>query len=168
MTPKFMAIYQGINLYCVEQLNMCLDDVKEWMSTNKLKLNQDKTEFIVFGSKRQRDKLKAYFPTTTLGSPLCLDESVKNLAVWFDSDFSFSKHVQNARKSCFVQLCDSRHVKWFLTHGASEFVANALVSSQWVIVTHFSRVSLRLIFVNYFESKIVQLNSYQIPVDILV
>ena len=58
---------------------MCLDDVKEWMSTSKLKLNPDKTGFIVLGSKRQRDKLKAYFPTTIFGSPLYPAESVKNL-----------------------------------------------------------------------------------------
>ena len=34
-----------------EKLNRCLDDVKEWMSTSKLKLNPDKTEFIIFGSR---------------------------------------------------------------------------------------------------------------------
>ena len=51
------------------------------MSVSKLKLNPEKTEFIEAGSKRQRDKLKAYFPTTILGSPLCPAESVKNLGV---------------------------------------------------------------------------------------
>ena len=51
------------------------------MSASKLKLNTDKTEFIVFGSKRQRDKLKAYSTYTILGSPLCPAESVKNLGV---------------------------------------------------------------------------------------
>ena len=54
-----------------EQLNRCLNDVKEWMSTSKLKLNPDKTEFIIFGSKRQRDKVKVFFPIDILGSPLC-------------------------------------------------------------------------------------------------
>ena len=54
-----------------EQLNRCLNYVKEWMSTSKLKLNPDKTEFIIFGSKRQRDKFKACFPIDILGSPLC-------------------------------------------------------------------------------------------------
>ena len=44
-----------------EQLNRCLDDAKEWMSTSKLKLNPDKNEFIVVGSERQRDKLKASY-----------------------------------------------------------------------------------------------------------
>ena len=98
------------------------------MSTSKLKLNPDKTEFIVFGSKRQRDKLKACFPIDILGSPLCSVDSVRNLGVWFDSDFSLSKHVQNVCKSCFVKLRNFRHVKRFLTHDASVLVANALVS----------------------------------------
>ena len=89
------------------------------MSASKLKLNPDTTEFIIFASKRQRDKLKAYFPSTILGSPLCPAEWVKNLGVWFDSDFSLSKHVQNVCKSCFVQLHDFRHVRRFLTRDAS-------------------------------------------------
>ena len=113
-----------------EKLNRYLDDVKEWMSASKLKLNLDKTEFIVFGSKRQSDKLKVYFPSTILGSPLCPAEWVKNLGVWFNSDLSLSKHVQNVCKSCFAHVCDFRHVRRFLTHDASELVANALVSSR--------------------------------------
>ena len=74
--------------------------------------------------------MKACFPTTISGSPLCPAESVKNLAVSFDSDFSLSKHVQNVSKSCFVQRHDFRHVRRFLTHDASVLVANALVISQ--------------------------------------
>ena len=113
-----------------EQLNRCLDDIKEWMSTSKIKLNPEKTEFIIFGLKRQRDKLNACFPIDILGSPLCPVDSVKNLQVWFDSDFSLSKYVQNVCKSCFVKLHDFRHVVQFLTHDASALVTNALVSSR--------------------------------------
>ena len=113
-----------------EQLNRCLNDFTEWMSTSKLKLNPDKTEFIIFGSKRQRDKLKTCFPIDIMDSPLCLVDSVRNLGVWFLSDFSLSKYVQNVCKSCFVKLCDFRHVRRFLTHDVSVLVANALVSSR--------------------------------------
>ena len=113
-----------------ENLNRCLDDIKEWMSASKLKLNPEKTEFIVFGSKIQWDKLEVHFPSTILGSHLCPAEWVKNLGVWFDSDFSLSKHVQNVCKSCFAQLHDFRHVRRFLNHDTSVLVANALVSSR--------------------------------------
>ena len=110
-----------------EQLNRCLDYVKEWMSTSKLKLNPNKTGFIFFGLKRQRDKLKACFDI--LGTQICPTDSVKNLVVWLTSDFSLSRHVQNVCKSCFMKFRDFRQVRWFLTHDVSVVLGNALVSS---------------------------------------
>ena len=57
---------------------------------SKLKLNPEKTEFIVFGSKAQRQKISSYFPVSILGSLLCPVDSVRNLGVWFDADFYVS------------------------------------------------------------------------------
>ena len=60
--------------------------------------------------------------------------------MWFDSDFSLSKHVHNVFKSGFMQLCDLRHIRWFLTHDASKFVANAPVSNRldkWNSLLHY-------------------------------
>ena len=73
--------------------------------------------------------MKACFPIDILGNSLCPADSVKNLGVLFNSDFSLSKHVQKACKSCFVKLRDFRHVRRFLTHDVSVLVANAVVSS---------------------------------------
>ena len=98
------------------------------MSASKLKLNPDKTEFILFGSKKQRERLNACFPIDILSNPL--HPSVRNLGVWFDSDFSFSKHVQNVCKGCFSQLRDFRNIRQFLTQDAAVSVANAFVSSR--------------------------------------
>ena len=113
-----------------DKLNRCLQDIKEWMSASKLKLNPDKTEFILFGSKKQRERLNVCFPIDILGNPLHPTRSVRNLGVWFDSDFSFSKHVQNVCKSCFIQLRDFRNIRQFLTRDAAVLVANAFVSSR--------------------------------------
>ena len=73
--------------------------------------------------------MKACFPIDILRYPLCPAESVKNLGVWFDSDFSLFKHVQSVWKRCLVQFCDFRHVRRFLTYDGPILVANALVSS---------------------------------------
>ena len=70
------------------------------------------------------------FPIDILGNPLHRTKAVRNLGVWFDSDFSFSKHVQNVCKSCFIQLRDFRNIRQFLTHDAAVSVANAFVSSR--------------------------------------
>ena len=45
----------------LEQLHKCVDDVKAWMSTSKLKANHYRTEFIIFGLKSQKEKFKACF-----------------------------------------------------------------------------------------------------------
>ena len=50
--------------------------------------------------------------------------------MWFDSDFSFSKHIQNVCKSCFIQLRDFRNIRQVLTQDAAVSVANAFVSSR--------------------------------------
>ena len=150
-----------------DKLNRCLQDVKEWMLASKLKLNPNKTEFILFGSKKQRERLNVCFPIDILGNPLHPTKSVRNLGVWFDSDFSFSKHVQNVCKSCFIQLRDFRNIKQFLTHDAAVWVANALLVVGWTTVTHFSGLSPNSIFTDYSLSKIVQLELLQIRVNIL-
>ena len=97
------------------------------MSTSKLRLNPDKTDFIVFGSKTQRDKLKACFSIDILGSPICPDESVKNLGTWFCFPV---QTCSECLQKFFVQLCDFRHVRQFLTYDVSVLVANALVSNR--------------------------------------
>ena len=112
-TYNFMSICHSCSA-AFDKLNTCLQDVKEWMSASKLKLNSDKTEFILFGSKKQRERLNACFPIDILGNPLHPTKSVRNLGVWFDSGFSFSKHVQNVCKSCFSQLRDFRNIRQFL------------------------------------------------------
>ena len=140
------------------------------MSASKLKLNPDKTEFIyeLFGSKKQRERLNACFLIDILGNPLHPTESVRNLGVWFDSDFSFSKHVQNVIcKGCFSQLRDFRNIRQFLTQDAAVSVANALLVVGWTTVTHFSGVSLKSIFIDYSLSKIVLLELLQICVNTL-
>ena len=60
------------------------------MSASKLKLNPDKTEFMLFGSKKQRESLNVCFPIYILGNPLHPTKSVTNLGLWFDSDFSLN------------------------------------------------------------------------------
>ena len=100
------------------------------MLARKLKLNPDKTEFILFGSKKQRERLNACFPIDILGNPLHPTKSVRNLGVWFDSDFPFFKHFHNVYKGWFSQLRDFRNIRQSLTQDAAVSFANDFVSSR--------------------------------------
>ena len=65
----------------LDKLSRCLEDVKRWLSTNTLKLNPDKTEFIVFGSKSQREKLNHSVPVNIVGNLISPVDAVRNLGV---------------------------------------------------------------------------------------
>ena len=115
--------------HAFDRLKSYLDDVKKWLSANKLKLNPDKTEFIIFGTKQQREKLNKSIPVNILGTLLSPVGVVRNLGVWFDSDFSFSRHVQIMCKSCFAHIRDLKRLRGYLTDHAVLMAVDALVES---------------------------------------
>ena len=100
------------------------------MALCKLKLNPDKTEFIVFGSKVQLQKLSSYFPVNILGSLLHPADIVTNPGVWFDADFYLSEHVKKTCKAYFLQKSDLCRIKQYLTQEVAVLAVNALVSSR--------------------------------------
>ena len=57
-------------------VQQCLQDVSDWMIASKLKLNPDKTEFILIGTKA-RDKFKKYFPTKLLDRDVTPTDSAR-------------------------------------------------------------------------------------------
>ena len=62
------------------------------MIAGKLKLNPDKTEFILVGTKSQREKFKKYFLTKLLDQDVTPINLAQNPGVEFDKDFNFVKH----------------------------------------------------------------------------
>ena len=51
-----VSFASGDSTEALDGLQSCLASVQSWISTNKLKLNQDKTEFLLIGNERQRSK----------------------------------------------------------------------------------------------------------------
>ena len=70
---------QFIFATAIATIQTCLTDVQSWMKTNKLKLNPDKTEFILLGNKSQRERLAACFAVDILGSVISPSDKVRDL-----------------------------------------------------------------------------------------
>jgi len=100
------------------------------MAENRLKLNPDKTEFIVFGKQSDKSELSKFFPVNLLGSDLSPAEKVRNLGVIFDSEFSFSDHISSLKKSCLYHMRDLSRIRRHLSTSMATTLANALVSSR--------------------------------------
>ena len=68
----------------LEKLQHCLMGVSAWMTGSKLKLNPSKTEFLLIGTKLQREKFLNNSPCLILGEDTNPSTSAKNLGVVFD------------------------------------------------------------------------------------
>ena len=111
-------------------VQQCLQDVSDWMIASKLKLNPDKTELILIGTKAQRDKFKKYFPTKLLDQDVTSTDSARNLGVEFDKDFKFKKHISKVCQSCYYHIRDFCHLRRCLTAAVTKTIPISLVSSK--------------------------------------
>ena len=100
------------------------------MSANKLKLNPEKTELILIGSKSNRKQLLPHFLINILGNQVSPAQSIRNLGVVIDSNFPFSDHVSQVIKSTRVHARELYRICPLLDLNTSVLLANALVSSR--------------------------------------
>ena len=100
------------------------------MFTIKLKLNPDKTKFILISSKNNRKQLLPHFPINIIGNQVSPTQNVQNLRVVFDFYFTLSHHVSQVIKSTRVHARDLYRICPLLDLKTSVLLANALVSSR--------------------------------------
>ncbi len=71
-------------LSAVTVLENCIDYIKTWMLSDKLKLNDGKTDFFIIGTRQQLEKVN--FDTFRIGdSYVTASSEAKDLGFWFDS-----------------------------------------------------------------------------------
>ena len=112
-----------------ERLKACLSDISAWMSSNLLKLNQDKTELIVFAPKnrvKQMLDFKLPFDGTILSDANC----AKNLGIFFDKTLSMEQQVSAVPKSCYHQIRNIGHIRSYITENACKTLVCSLVTSR--------------------------------------
>jgi hypothetical protein len=94
----------------VERLSACVGDVASWMSSNRLQLNSDKTEFMWCSTVRRQGSLPTY-SLSFCGTNVAPSSSVRNLGFYIESDLTMRRHVDITVARCFgapsVEECTS-------------------------------------------------------------
>ena len=113
----------------IRNLEACCQQIKLWMLRNRLKLNEDKTEAIVFGPK---EKIKSIgLDSIQVGeATIELSGKVRNLGLILDNELSMTEHITHVVKSCYFHLRRLGKIRKFLTKEAANAIAIALVSSR--------------------------------------
>ena len=111
-------------------LEKCLCDISVWMSQNKLKLNNDKTEIILFGSKKHLAELNIKSLSVAGTDVSVASEPVRNLGAMFDSLLIMAPHVKSVVKKSSFHLRNIGKARRVLTEDATKTVMQSLVMSR--------------------------------------
>ena len=103
----------------------CIAEVKIWMTGNKLKLNDEKTDFILI-SKNHVEKIKIHVNENNIES----SSTVRNLGVCFDSEMSMSAHVSMLCRNMYFQLRKIGTIRSCLNENVTKTLVTSLVLSK--------------------------------------
>ena len=85
------------------RLTTCLAEIRQWMVMNFVKLNDDKTEYLVISSPHMRNKIapRNVHVGSVSGTP---SENARNLGVFFDQCMKMDKHISKVCQATYYQL----------------------------------------------------------------
>jgi hypothetical protein len=110
-------------------LECCVQDVRVWMRLNWLKLNDGKTELMVFSTMHMQERHKDV--TLRIGETDVENRHpVKNLGVLEDPALTMTNQVHAVCKSAFYQLRNIARIRCYLTDTAAKTLVHALVMSR--------------------------------------
>ena len=99
------------------------------MAQNMLKLNDDKTQLMTFGSKRQLTNLHDI--TLRVGDMnIAPSVQVRNLGVQYDSSLTMEKHVNAVCRVARMHLRNISRIRAYLTIDATRSLVNPTVTSR--------------------------------------
>ena len=97
----------------MKSIENCIGDITNWMMTNKLKLNPDKTEMLPIA---QQSKLSTLESKSALiaGTQIEFTSSARDLGVQVDNTLSMDKHISTVCKSAYFELRRISQMKSYL------------------------------------------------------
>ena len=113
----------------LKAIETCIAEVRAWMITHRLKINDSKTEFLIIGSRQQLSKVS--IDSITIGaSSVQPVSSVRNLGAWFDENLSMTTHVGKVCSKAFRGLYSIKQIRKYLSQDATKVLIHAFVTSH--------------------------------------
>ena len=109
-------------------LDNCISDIRSWMITNKLKINDSKTEFLLITS--PRSKFTKDIQITIGQSNISPSSTCKSLGVMLDDHFAMDAHISNICRSTHFHIRNIGAIRDLLTPSAAAQLVHSLVTSR--------------------------------------
>ena len=111
------------------RMESCIDDIRNWMLNDKLKLDDDKTEFLIIGASQQLAKVT--ISSLRVGnSAITPVSSAMNLDSWFDAKLTMATHITRTCNSASYYLYNLRRIRKYLSKENTKSLVHAFISSR--------------------------------------
>ena len=99
------------------------------MLKDKLKLNEEKTEFLVIGTRQQLDKVS--LDEMTIGhTKVKTTTTAKSLGVWFDRNMKFDTNITKICTMGHFYLYNIRRIRKYLTYESTRALTQATIIAR--------------------------------------
>ena len=96
----------------LSKLNNCISDIKVWMIKNILKINDSKTEFIVFRTPQAKQDLSGLSVSVVGGSVIAQSSKVRDLGVIFEQFLNFNGYISGPFRGGSRMVGALRQTTW--------------------------------------------------------
>jgi hypothetical protein len=128
-TMAYLSFRPGEEKAALKTLEACLNEVKHWMSANWLKLNDSKTEFIVFGDKKSLSNLD--INSIIVGdSDVAAVQCVKSIGAHLDNSLKMNKQISSTCRASWFFLHQIGKIRQYLNEEQTKTVIHAHVTSR--------------------------------------
>ncbi len=117
--------------YLEEALNDELENIHQWLLSNKLTLNVKKTEYMVIGTRQRLRNFSQDINVSINGKVLKEVKTKKTLGVLVDKHLSWDKHIDNVSKKVSKGIGMLRRAKQYVSTKTLEKLYHALVQPHF-------------------------------------
>ena len=114
----------------VRAMERCIEDICCWMISDRLLLNDDKTEVLLIGTRHQLNKIDLNCNLRVGNNNISPVTSARNLGVWLDDKMSMSNHLTKTCGSAFFHLHNIRRIKKYLSRESLCTLVHAFITSR--------------------------------------
>ena len=100
---SFKPAIPGDNHKCRRQLENCIAEIQIWMCTNFLKLNDEKTEYIIIGTYKNLQYV-ADTDITIGDETITASDFMRDPSFWFDKELKGTVHINKITSSCIYTI----------------------------------------------------------------
>jgi len=119
MTAEYMYVSVAVNdtSTAIQKPLTCVDDINDWMSSNRLRLNPNKIQINVIS-------------ISVMSENINVVKTARDLGVVIDSQMSLSAHISALCRSAYYQLPQARPAVLSLTVEAAKTLVQAFIACR--------------------------------------